>query len=179
MSSLTRCLHVHYASTPRTRALRSVISRMMSKCRTRQLESCDTLSTFFRGWLERGVRVESVKDPRLSDGWCWHLVRAVQLLSPGVSIQWSAGSAHRTADTKHVENLAVLSEVKGLKPSSRVTGRGQHDVLELSTAAKAVVFRGGARFASCLGPRGLAHYQNNRRGARTSQCPYARSTRKW
>ena len=47
-----------------------------------------------------------------------------------------------TADTKHVENLAVLSEVKGLKPSSRVTGRGQRDVLELSTAAKAVVFRG-------------------------------------
>ena len=32
----------HYASTLRTRTLQSVISRTMSKCRTRQLESCDT-----------------------------------------------------------------------------------------------------------------------------------------
>ena len=45
----------HHASTLRTRALRSVISRMMSKCRTRQLESCNTLSAFFHAWLERGV----------------------------------------------------------------------------------------------------------------------------
>ena len=37
----------HYASTLRTRTLQSVISRVMSKCRTRQLESCDTLSAFF------------------------------------------------------------------------------------------------------------------------------------
>ena len=43
----------HYASTLRTRTLQSVISRMMSKCRTHQLESCDTLSVFFHAWLER------------------------------------------------------------------------------------------------------------------------------
>ena len=51
-----------------TRALQSVISRVMSKCHTRQLESCDTLSAFFHAWLERGVRVKPPKDPRLSDG---------------------------------------------------------------------------------------------------------------
>ena len=37
----------HYAGTLRTRALQSVISRVMSKCRTRQLVSCDTWSAFF------------------------------------------------------------------------------------------------------------------------------------
>ena len=37
----------HYASTLRTRTLQSVISRVVSKCRTRQLESCDTSSAFF------------------------------------------------------------------------------------------------------------------------------------
>ena len=42
----------HYASTLRTQALKSVVSRMLSKCRTRQLESCDTLSAFFHAWLE-------------------------------------------------------------------------------------------------------------------------------
>ena len=47
-------------------------------------------------------------------------------------------------------------------PSSRVTGRGRRDVLELSTPAGAVVFRGDAEVASCVGPRGLAHYQNYR-----------------
>ena len=40
------CAPEHHASTLRTRALESVISRVMSKCRTRQLESCDTLSAF-------------------------------------------------------------------------------------------------------------------------------------
>ena len=34
----------HYASTLRTRTLRSIISRMMSKCLARQLESCDALA---------------------------------------------------------------------------------------------------------------------------------------
>ena len=58
----------HYASTLRTRTLQSVISRVMSKCRTRQLESCDTLSAFFHAWLERCVRMKSPKDPGLS-GW--------------------------------------------------------------------------------------------------------------
>ena len=46
----------HYASTLSTRTLQSITSRMMSKCRTRQLESFDTLSTFFYAWLERGER---------------------------------------------------------------------------------------------------------------------------
>ena len=66
----------HYASTPRTQALRSVISRMMSKCRTRQLESRGTLSA----GRERVVRAETPKDLRVSGGWCWHLVRALWVL---------------------------------------------------------------------------------------------------
>ena len=36
----------HYASTPCTRTQRFTINRMVSKCRTRQPESCDTLSAF-------------------------------------------------------------------------------------------------------------------------------------
>ena len=85
----------HYASTLRTRTLQSIISSMMSKCRTRQLESCDTLSAIYYAWLERGVQRKSPKDPRLSDGWCWHLVKAFLLLNPGVSTQWLPGSVHR------------------------------------------------------------------------------------
>ena len=63
------CAPELHASTLRTRALRSVTSRMMLKCRTRQLESCDALSAFFHHWLEKSVRVNPPKDPRLSDGW--------------------------------------------------------------------------------------------------------------
>ena len=66
----------HHASTLRTRTLQSIISRMMSKSRTRQLESCDTLSAFFYAWLERSVQMKSPKDSRLSDGWRWQLARA-------------------------------------------------------------------------------------------------------
>ena len=73
----------HYASTLRTRTLQSVISRMMSKCRTRQLESCDTLSAFFHAWLEGGVQMKFPKDPRLRDGWRWQLARMFFPLSPG------------------------------------------------------------------------------------------------
>ena len=51
------CAPEHCASTPHTRALRSLISRMMSKW----LESCDTLSAFFHAWLERGVWVKPPK----------------------------------------------------------------------------------------------------------------------
>ena len=36
----------HYTSTPCTRTKRLMINIMMSKCRTRQQESCDTLSAF-------------------------------------------------------------------------------------------------------------------------------------
>ena len=54
------------------------------------------------------------------------------------------------------KNLASLLEVKGAKPSptpsSRATGRGQRDVLELLTAAEATVFRRGTRIALYLGP---------------------------
>ena len=56
----------HNANTLRTRALQSVINRVMSQCRTRQLESYDTLSAFFHAWLERGVRVKPQKDPGLT-----------------------------------------------------------------------------------------------------------------
>ena len=41
----------HHASTPRTRTLQSIISRMMSKCRTRQLESCDSKRSQIERWL--------------------------------------------------------------------------------------------------------------------------------
>ena len=41
----------HHASTPRTRTLQSIISRMMSKCRTRQLESCDSKRSQIQRWL--------------------------------------------------------------------------------------------------------------------------------
>ena len=78
----------------RTRSLKSVISRAMSKCRRRQLESCDTLSAFFHAGLERGVRMKPPKDPRLSDGWCWQLARAFFPLSSGVSTLWFSGSVH-------------------------------------------------------------------------------------
>ena len=140
---------VHHASTLRTRALGSVTSRMMPKCRARQLESCDALSAFFYPWLERGVRVKPPKDPGLSDGWCWQLARACLLLSPGVSSQWSPRSARMVTDAKCVENLAGLS---ALKPSSRASGRGQRGVLETSTAAETVVRRKGTRIALYLEP---------------------------
>ena len=136
----------HHASKLRTRALQSVISRVMSKCRTRQLESCDTLSAFFRAWLARGVRMKPPKDPRLSDGWRWQLARALLPLSPGVSIQWLPGGIRMATDARCVENLAGLSEVKGLKSSSRVAGRGQCGVLKTSTD------REGMKIAPFLGP---------------------------
>ena len=58
-------------------------------------------------------------------------------------------------DTKHVENLADLLEVKGAKPSATPcfrAGRGQRDVLELLTVAEATVFRRGTGIALYLGP---------------------------
>ena len=60
----------------RIRAMQSVISRMMSKCRTRHLESCDTFSAFFHAFLERDVQMKS-KDPEWSDGWRWQLAMSV------------------------------------------------------------------------------------------------------
>ena len=141
-----------HCDTLHTRALRSVTSRMMSKCRARQLKSCDTLSAFFHARLVRGVRMKSPKDPRLSDCWRWQLAGAFLLLSPGVNSQWSPGSARMMTDAECVENLAALFEVRRLKPSSRASGRGQCSVLETSTAAESVVRRKGRRIALYLEP---------------------------
>ena len=66
-----------------------------------------------------------------------------------------------TTDAKCVENRAGVSEVKGLKLSSRVAGRGQRGVLELPTAAGAVLFHRSTEVASCFRLRGLAHCQNH------------------
>ena len=79
----------HYESTPCTRTQKLMINSMMSRCRTRQPESYDTLSAFLHDWLERGVWTEPPSDPRLNGGWCWQLVRALLLLSPGASVRWS------------------------------------------------------------------------------------------
>ena len=58
----------HYASTPCTRTQRLTINRMLSKCRTRQPESCDTSPAFLHDW------------------------------SHGGSARWSSGSAHMMTD---------------------------------------------------------------------------------
>ena len=55
-------------------------------------------------------------------------------------------------DARCVEYLASLSEVKGLKSSSRASGRGQHGVLKTSTATETVVHREGTKIALYLGP---------------------------
>ena len=67
----------HHAGTPPTWALKLVISRMMSKGRTRQLASHDVSVAFFHTWLERGVWVKPPKDLRLSDDWLWYVVKAL------------------------------------------------------------------------------------------------------
>ena len=73
-------------------------------------------------------------------------------MSPGLSTQWSPGGAHTATDVRYVENLASLSDVKGLKSSSRVAGRGQYGVLKTLTAAEIMVHREGMRIALYLGP---------------------------
>ena len=90
------------------------------------------------------------KDPRLSDGRCQYLVKALPLLSPGVSRQWLPGSARVVTDAQCVENLAGLSAVRGLKPSSRASGRGELCVLGTLTAAETVVNR---ESTECFVPR--------------------------
>ena len=70
-------------------------------------------------------------------------------------------------DTKRVENLAGLSEVKSSTP-------------KLSTAAEAAMSRGGMGVASCLGSSELAYHQDHEaKSAQTSQCQRARNTRRW
>ena len=65
----------HHAGTAPTWALKLVISRMMSKGRTRQLASHDVSVAFFHAWLERGVWVKPPKDLRLNDD--WYVVKAL------------------------------------------------------------------------------------------------------
>ena len=69
-------------------------------------------------------------------------------------VRRSLEGVHMALDAKHMENLASLLEVKGAKPSptpsSRATGRGQRDVLELLKAAEATVFRRGTGIALYL-----------------------------
>ena len=79
---------------------RDAVIRVMSKCRTRQLEPCNTSSAFFHAWLQRAVQMKSPKDPRLSDGRRWQLARAFFPLSPGVSTQWSPGGVHTATDVE-------------------------------------------------------------------------------
>ena len=57
-----------------------------------------------------------------------------------------------TTDAKCVENVAGLSVVRGLKPSSRANGRGQRGVLVTLTAAETVVRHEGAGVVLYLGP---------------------------
>ena len=68
----------HHAGTPPTWALQLVISRMVSKGRTRQLASHDVSVAFFHAWLERGVWVKPPRDLRLSDDWLWCVVKALK-----------------------------------------------------------------------------------------------------
>ena len=67
---------------------------------------------------ERRAGVKSPKDPRLSDGWRWQLAGVFFPLSPGVGTHWLPRGVHMATDAMCVENLAGLSEVKGLKSSS-------------------------------------------------------------
>ena len=65
--------------------------------------------------------------------------------------QWSPGGVHTATDVRCVENLASLSEVKGLKSSSRVASRGQCGVLKTSTAMEIMAHCEGMS-APYLGP---------------------------
>ena len=55
-------------------------------------------------------------------------------------------------DARCVKNLTGLSEVEGLKSSSRASGREQRGVLEMSTVTETMVHREGTRIALYLGP---------------------------
>ena len=92
-------IHVseHCMSTPCTRTQRLTINRLVSKCRTRQPESCDTLPAFLRVWTELPT------DLRLHDGRLWQPVKPLLLLSPGANVTWSSGSVHMMTDAKRVE----------------------------------------------------------------------------
>ena len=215
----------HHAGTPPTWALKLVISRMMSKGRTRQLASHDVSVAFFHAWLGERRVGKTPKDLRLNDDWLWYVVKALygmresskafqevvremyttygwtllqtvpclafcgrlgslagwhgddfytegepgaldevdemilasfkaKELSPGASteetilrriLRWSEEGVSHGSGCEARGKMASLLEVKGAKPSptpsSRATGRGQRDVLELLTDAEATVFR--------------------------------------
>ena len=59
----------HHAGTPPTWALKLVLSRMVSKSRTRQFASHDVSVAFFHAWLEQSVWVRLPKELRLGDDW--------------------------------------------------------------------------------------------------------------
>ena len=149
----------HHASTPCTRTQRLMINSMMSRCRTRQPESYDTLSAFLHDWLERGVGTEPPTDPRLNDGWCWQPVRALLLLSPGVSVWWWSGSAHMMTDAKHVENL---QEFDGRQLQDSRCPAEVWESFRVSVRASPQTAR-----------------STRRKAARTSQCQCTRSTCRW
>ena len=67
----------HHAGTPPTWVLKLVISRMMSKGRTRQVASHDVSVAFFHVCFEGGVWVKPPKDLRLSDDWFWCVAKAL------------------------------------------------------------------------------------------------------
>ena len=98
----------HYTSTPYTRTQRLTINRMVSECRTRQPESCETLSAFFHDWLERGVQTELPTDLRLNGGRCWQPVKALPLPSLGVSVRWSSGRSYSTLANSTLATLNLV-----------------------------------------------------------------------
>ena len=67
----------HRAGTPSTWALKLVLSRVVSKSRTRQFSSHDVSVAFFHAWLEQGVWVKPPKELRLGDDWLWYVVKAL------------------------------------------------------------------------------------------------------
>ena len=67
----------HHAGTPPTWALKLVLSRMVSKSRTRQFASHDVSVAFFHAWLEQSVWVRHPKELRLDDDCLWHVVKAL------------------------------------------------------------------------------------------------------
>ena len=148
----------HYASTPCTRTQRLTINRIVSKCRTRQPESCNTLSAFLHDWLERGAWTEPPTDLRLNDGRCW-LPKAPLLLSPGASVRWSSGSTHMTTGAK--------PEVKSLTP-------------EWSTAARSVMSPGGVGVARVsIRPSPRTARTTGPKIAQMLQCQCTRSRCRW
>ena len=101
-----------------------VISRMMSKGRTRQLASHDVSVAFFHAWLERSVWVKPPKDLRLSDDCLWYVVKALYGMR---------------------ESSKAFQKVEGC---SHVWGRSEHRGHYLE-ASPSVVSRGRSHGSGC------------------------------